>query len=87
MWRVASEDGARLAFRSKTRRFCCSSSGVEDIVGRTGREKLIVGLAIGILPPARVYSLVPTGSLGDDTMSVGTGALDENDGDGGRCEG
>jgi hypothetical protein len=78
---VALGDGVRLTFRAKTRRFCCSSSGVEDKGGRTGREKLdTVGPIMGILP-ARLYPVVSTRSFGDDTTSVGTGALDENDED------
>jgi len=78
---VALGDGVRLTFRSKTRRFCCSSSGVEDIGGGTGREKLDpAGTMMGILP-TRGYTLMSTGSFGDETMRVGT---DENE-DGSCC--
>lgn len=49
-WEILG-DAARRAFRSKTLRFCSSTSGVLYIGGRTGREKLFaIGLTMGILP-------------------------------------
>jgi hypothetical protein len=68
--------GARRAFLSKTRRFCSSSGGVADIGGRTGLEKFdVIGLAIGVLPARVVYSGFTIASLGDETITVGTGEL------------
>lgn len=67
-------DRPRRAFLSSTLCFCSSSEAV--IKGRTGREKFDVkGLTIGALPARLGKSELAEASLGDETITVGTGEI------------
>lgn len=48
------------------------------IIGRTGLEKLeVMGLTTGARPARGAYSEMASGSVGEDTITVGTGEVGE----------